>query len=79
MKDKTLGLYSHTAPSGTCDKKEYPSAKSAKASAKKQRRKRKLRAYACPTCGLFHLSSADSKDREYFRISRCLDRIEQSE
>ena len=77
MKDKTLGLFSHTAPAGLCNKKEYPNKKSAKVSAKRQRHKFKLRAYICDRCGFYHLTSADSNDREFFRLSRVLDRIEE--
>ena len=79
MKDKTLGLFSHTAPAGLCNKKEYPNRNSAKASAKKQRHKRRLRPYICDRCGFYHLTSADSNDREFFRLSRVLDRIETNE
>ena len=76
MKDNALGIFSNSAPPGLCDKREYISRKSAKASAKNQRRKYKLSPYICPRCGFFHLSSADSEEKEIIRKGRCLDRIE---
>ena len=78
MKDKAIGIFSNSAPPGLCNKKEYSSRKSAKASAKKQFYKRKLRAYKCPTCSYFHLTSADSEDREVIRLGGWLDIIEGS-
>ena len=76
MKDTTLGIASNNAPPGLCSKREYPNKKSAKASAKNQRRKYKLSPYICPRCGHFHLGSADSEEKEIIRKGRCLDRIE---
>ena len=78
MKDKAIGIFSNSAPPGLCNKKEYASRKSAKASAKKQFCKRKLRAYKCRVCSYFHLTSADSEDREVIRLGKILDIIEGS-
>ena len=78
MKDRAIGIFSNSAPPGLCNKKEYSSRKSAKASAKKQFCKRKPRAYKCPTCSYFHLTSADSEGREVIRLGKILDIIEGS-